>query len=396
MSLNQTPRGNRVHIGLFGQTNSGKSSLINALTGQQSALVSPISGTTTDPVYQAMEIHGIGPCVLIDTGGFDDKSELGKLRVDQTKLTLAKTDLAILVLTGQVSALEKEWVEQIKAKQIPIICVLNKIDELDEIGTLKGMIQEVLKMEVLAVSAHTGEGIGVLKEALIRSLPEAFEVVSITGHLVSPEDVVLLVMPQDLQAPKGRLILPQVQTIRDLLDRHCMVMCTTLEQYPKALASLKQPPQMIITDSQVFKAVYEGKPKESLLTSFSVLFAAYKGDLTTFVEGAKAINRLNPQSKVLIAEACTHAPLSEDIGREKIPKLLRKRIGESLTVQVVSGKDFPEDLSAYDLIIHCGACMFNRKHVMSRIEKANSQGVPISNYGVVLAELTGILDQISL
>jgi [FeFe] hydrogenase H-cluster maturation GTPase HydF len=235
-----------------------------------------------------------------------------------------------------------------------------------------------------------------LRQSLVRSVPEGFEQSSITDRWISPGDVVLLVMPQDIQAPKGRLILPQVQTIRDLLDHKCTVICTTADQLDSALSALANPPSLIITDSQVFPLVFAKKPPESRLTSFSVLFAAYKGDLQSFVEGAAAIDRLNEHSKVLIAEACTHAPLEEDIGRVKIPAMLRKRYGSSLTVDVVSGSDFPKDLTGYDLIIHCGACMFNKKHVMSRIAQAEAQGVPITNYGVTIAKVTGILEQVDL
>jgi [FeFe] hydrogenase H-cluster maturation GTPase HydF len=247
----------------------------------------------------------------------------------------------------------------------------------------------------LLVSAKTGEGIQKIRERLIRSLPEDYEKPDIVGHLVQPKDLVLLVMPQDIQAPKGRLILPQVQTIRDLLDHKALVVSCTTDCLDATLSALAYPPKLIITDSQVFKTVYEKKPKESLLTSFSVLFAEYKGDIEAFVSGAKAIDNLTEESHVLIAEACTHAPLTEDIGREKIPRLLRQKVGNGLTIDMVSGTDFPNDLSKYDLIIHCGACMFNRKYVLSRVEHAREQKVPITNYGVAIAKLMGILDKIT-
>lgn len=395
MSLTNTPSANRLHIGLFGKRNSGKSSLINALTNQDTALVSGVAGTTTDPVYKAMEIHGIGPCMFIDTAGFDDGGELGEMRVQKTKEALLKTDVALLLFSGDDFTLELEWLESLRKSKTPVIAVVNKADLLEDAGAFCRKVENQSKLKPAMVSAKSGEGVKALIEAIVREMPESFESESITGHLVSPNDVVLLVMPQDIQAPKGRLILPQVQTIRDLLDHKCVVVSTTVDLLEQSLEALKKPPKLIITDSQAFQAVYEKKPPESLLTSFSVLFAEYKGDIQEFVKGAEAIDSLTEQSHVLIAEACTHAPLAEDIGREKIPRALKKRFGDRLNVSVVSGVNFPEDLSGYDLIIHCGACMFNRKYVLSRIERAKSQGVPITNYGVALAKLTGILSKIT-
>ena len=396
MSLSSTPSANRVHIGLYGKRNSGKSSLINAITNQETALVSDFAGTTTDPVYKAMEIHGIGPCMLIDTAGFDDEGELGRLRVEKTRQALEKTDIAVLVFDGRPVTEEKEWLSLLKQKKTPILAVVNKLDLLENPQAYADTLKRDYGLSPVLVSTKTREGIDKVREELIRLLPEDYEQESITGHLVSQGDCVLLVMPQDIQAPKGRLILPQVQTIRDLLDHRCLVMSCTTDKLDEALSALKQPPKWIITDSQVFKTVYDKKPKESRLTSFSVLFANYKGDLSEFVPGAAAIERPPEHSKVLIAEACTHAPLSEDIGREKLPRMLRNKVGQGLAVDVVGGPAFPEDLSGYDLIIHCGACMFNRRHVMSRIDRAKSQGVPITNYGVAIAKLSGILDKIDL
>lgn len=398
MSLTSTPSANRLHIGIYGRRNSGKSSLINAITGQSIALVSDVPGTTTDPVYKAMEIHGIGPCMLIDTAGFDDEGELGKMRVEKTRAAVQKTDVAVLLFSTEDMTMETEWVEALTKKKTPIVPVISRKDvrEPGEIASLTEAAKKVLDIEPMIVSAKTGEGMEALKQAIIRAVPEDYERESITADLVSPDDVVLLVMPQDIQAPKGRLILPQVQTIRDLLDNRCVVFCCTADQLDRALRALAVPPDLIITDSQVFPLVYEKKPPESRLTSFSVLLAAYKGDLQSFVDGAAAIDNLNEHSKVLIAEACTHAPLEEDIGRVKIPAKLRQKYGKDLQVDIVSGADFPEDLATYDLIIHCGACMFNRKHVMSRIRKAQESGVPITNYGVTLAKLTGILDKVDL
>jgi len=397
MSLNDTPRSSRLHIGIFGKRNSGKSSLINAITGHQTALVSEYAGTTTDPVYKSMEIHPIGPCVLIDTAGFDDDGEIGELRVEKTREAAQKTDIALIVFTQDTEIdLEKEWIKEFKNKKIPTIAVLNKSDLINDIKAVSDYIEKSTGLKPIVVSARTKEGISQIHTAIMRHLPEHYDAKTITGGIVNDGDLVLLVMPQDIQAPKGRLILPQVQTLRELLDRKCIVLSVTTDKLDDALQTLSRPPAVIITDSQVFKIVYEKKPKESKLTSFSVLFAGYKGDLDYYVKSAAAIEKLTESSRVLIAEACTHAPLEEDIGREKIPRLLRKKVGEKLSIDLVSGTDFPKDLSPYDLIIQCGACMFNRKYVLSRIERAAEQNVPMTNYGIAIAYLSGILDKISL
>ena len=391
MSLQNTPSANRLHIALFGRRNSGKSSLINALTGQDTALVSDIPGTTTDPVSKAMEIHGIGPCVIIDTPGFDDEGTLGEMRIERTLKAIERTDIALLLCEETNLQVEAAWMQQLKAKNIPVILILNKSDIRKDISPL---IEQELGEKPLLVSAKEKQGMEDIHLAILEKLPQDFEQPSITGDLVSENDLVLLVMPQDIQAPKGRLILPQIQTMRELLDKKCLIMSCTTDKLPQTLQALARPPKLIITDSQVFKTVYEQKPAESLLTSFSVLMAGYKGDIRQFVEGASAIDRLTEHSRVLIAEACAHAPMTEDIGRVKIPRLLRKKIGEGLQIDMVSGSDFPKDLSGYDLIIHCGACMFNRKHVMNRLESASSQQIPMTNYGITLAHLMGILDKI--
>lgn len=398
MSLIDTPRASRLHIGIFGKRNSGKSSLINALTFQETALVSDVAGTTTDPVYKAMEIHGIGPCVFIDTAGFDDEGALGQMRLEKTKLAMEKTDIALVVCGDADVAEELAWIREFCQRSTPVLAIVNKTDILptETAESLRAAIRQESGLEPLMVSAKECAGIGQIREAMMRLLPEDDEVRSITGGLAAAGDLVLLVMPQDIQAPKGRLILPQVQTLRDLLDKKCIVISVTTDQLSAALASFKWPPKLIITDSQVFKTVYELKPKGSKLTSFSVLFANVKGDLPFFIKSAAVIDSLTETSRVLIAEACAHAPLNEDIGREKIPRLLRKRVGEKLAVTVVSGTDFPENLASYDLIIHCGGCMFNRKYVLSRIARARVDNVPMSNYGVVLAYLSGILDKIDL
>lgn len=397
LSLHDTPSANRLHIGVFGRTNSGKSSFINAFTRQNVAIVSEIAGTTTDPIYKAMEIPPLGACVIIDTAGFDDTTPLGDMRMEKTRLAAEKTELAVIFLTDENVEKELVWYQIFKERNIPVLFLISKSDKRtqSDIDVILSVIQKQTKELPLIVSSVTKEGIEQVKEALAQKIPENYGSYEITGNLVSKEDVVLLVMPQDIQAPKGRLILPQVQTIRELLDKKCIVMSVTTDCMEQALQALKQPPKLIITDSQIFGFVYEHKPKESMLTSFSVLFAAYKGDLPYYIEGAKVIDSLTEKSKILIAECCTHAPLTEDIGRVKIPNMLKKRFGEGITIDFVSGTDYPEDLKTYDLIIQCGACMFNRQYVLSRIDRAKSQHVPMTNYGITIAHITGILDKIS-
>lgn len=394
-SLNETPCSNRTHIGFFGKRNSGKSSLINALTGHHTVIVSDVPGTTTDPVFKSMEIHGIGPCVLIDTAGFDDVGELGRMRIEKTEQAAEKTDIAVVLFSGEDIAQETRQVQKFRAQNVPVIPVVSKSDTLPDPKSYAETVRTATGTEPLLLNSNDPAGVRALRDKLIQAAPDE-ERPTIVAHLVKEGDSVLLVMPQDIQAPKGRLILPQVQTLRELLDAQCIVTCTTTDKLDQALAALAKPPKLIVTDSQVFKTVYEKKPPESLLTSFSVLFAGYKGDLRYYVEGAARIDSLTPSSRVLIAECCTHAPLTEDIGRVKLPRMLRQRIGETLTVDMVSGSDFPEDLSGYDLIIQCGACMFNRRYVMSRINRAKAQDVPMTNYGVAIAYLTGILDKITL
>ena len=337
--------------------------------------------------------------------------------MQRTEDVLVKTDIGIVVLDGSgvlgsgqtwndvdgdTLQDERNWIRLLEEKKIPVIIAVNKMDLLGDAGDSAEKIvkdavgQEGSNYPVIAVSAESKSGLEELRKAIQQSVPEDLMRERILGTLVKQDDLVLLVMPQDIQAPKGRLILPQVQTIRELLDKKCLVMSVTTDKLEAVLKVLNEPPKLIITDSQVFGYVYEHKPAESMLTSFSVLFAAYKGDLPYYVEGAKQIDALTANSKVLIAECCTHAPLSEDIGRVKIPRMLKKRFGETLTVYIVSGMDFPQDLSNYDLIIQCGACMFNRKYVMSRIDRAREQEIPMTNYGVTIAHLTGILDKITM
>lgn len=396
--LNDTPNASRLHIGVFGRTNSGKSSLINKLTGQSVSIVSDISGTTTDLVYKAMEFHPLGPCVFIDTAGFDDESELAVKRIEKTKLAGEKTDIAIMVISAENNSFaencqELTWYEYFKKKNIPVIFIINKSDlSLENAKMLSAKIEEFTREKPLIISCINDKDTTEIKNALIRKIPQDYDTAFITGNLVTEDDVIMLVMPQDIQAPKGRLILPQVQTIRELLDRKCITICVTADKIKQGLSSLVKPPKLIITDSQVFPLVYETKPKESMLTSFSILFAAYKGDLTYYIEGAKAIDTLTENSRVLIAECCTHAPLAEDIGRVKIPNMLRKRFGKKLIIEHVSGTDFPKDLAKYDLIIQCGGCMFNRRYILSRIDRAKQQKIPMTNYGVTIAHITGILE----
>ncbi len=405
MSLNSTPVAVRLHIGIFGRRNSGKSSLINSITGQKLAIVSDFPGTTGDPVYKTMEINPIGPVVFIDTAGFDDEGELGQLRVEKTREAVKKTDIAILTLDGSSLAgeelkldLEKQWLDYLEGRNIPVIIVLNKGDLF--FGKEKEYVKrasDYFAREVLAVCSKDGKGLDQLRDALAsaREMQKSQDAETILGNLADQDDLVMLVMPQDKQAPKGRLILPQVQTIRELLDRRCTCVAATMEGFANALGALKESPKLIICDSQCVSQVYDMKPGDSVLTTFSILFARYKGDIEVFLDGVEALKRLKENSRVLIAEACTHAPLTEDIGREKIPALLRKKYGRNIEVQVVSGKDFPEDLTPYDLVIHCGGCMFNRKYMLDRIEQAKAQQVAITNYGMVMSYFGGILDKVN-
>ncbi|MCR5792320.1 MAG: [FeFe] hydrogenase H-cluster maturation GTPase HydF [Lachnospiraceae bacterium] len=395
--LDKTPSANRTHIVFLGAMNSGKSTLVNAFANQQIAIVSDVPGTTTDAVERAMEIHGVGPCVLVDTAGFDDKGELGELRVNATRKRAMEADVVVLLLTKDTLDTCKRWHDEFEKRNIPVIPVVNKIEEKEQKAFFETIEKERFgDVPVISTDAQKGIGVNDLKKAVVDAVATHKIARSITGDLVGKEDVVLLVMPQDKQAPEGRLILPQVQTIRELLDKTCVVISTTMDSFEAGLMALSKPPKLIITDSQVFDEVYQRKPKESLLTSFSVLFAAYKGDIEYYVESVKAIAGLTEQSKVLIAECCTHAPLEEDIGRVKIPAMLRKKVGSGLTVEVVGGRDFPDDLSDYDLIIQCGACMFGRNYVMARLSQAKEQKVPMTNYGITIAYMRGILDKIEI
>lgn len=387
-----TPTSERVHVSLFGRTNAGKSTLMNRLVGYDAAIVSPTAGTTTDPVQKAIEINGLGAAVVIDTPGLDDFTELGGERMARTAKVLDKTDIAVVLFTDEGGDAEYRIIEECRVREIATIVVLNQVDVLASKQAVADKIRERSKLDVLAVSALTGEGVDTLRAAIVslRSQEERL----ITEGFCKAGDRVLLVMPQDKAAPKGRLIQPQVQTIRELLDRGCIPICCTPDRMAEALAALGSAPELIITDSQAFNDVYSLKPEGSTLTSFSILFARYKGDIKLFVEGVKALENITESSRILIAEACTHTPQNEDIGRVKLPRILRKKFGEGLSIDIVGGAEYPEDLTKYDLVIHCGACMFNRRHVLSRIERARKQGVAITNYGVILAALGGIIDRV--
>ena len=398
----QTPSSHRVHIAFFGRCNSGKSSLINALTGQEVAIVSEMAGTTTDSVLKPIELPGVGATILIDTPGLDDNTPLGNQRKAQSLKALDKTDIAVVLFHDDDTSVEEALIAQLSARKTPIIGVISKCDTTQNRASLAAKVNDIIGSEPIALSATTREGIEQLL-ARLASLSQQ-ETRLITEGLCSAGDMVVLVMPQDAQAPKGRLIKPQVEVLRELLDRGCYTLCCTPEGLKASLNTLNTPPQLIITDSQVFASVNEiveeyrqqmERHQYPLLTSFSILFARYKGDINTFIEGGKKLLSLTPSSRILIAEACSHIPQNEDIGRVKLPLMLRRRIGDSLTIDIVGGNDFPTDLSQYDLVIHCGACMFNRRLVMSRVAQAQAQNIAITNYGIAIATLTGIIDKVA-
>ncbi|HHV83428.1 MAG TPA: [FeFe] hydrogenase H-cluster maturation GTPase HydF [Tepidanaerobacter syntrophicus] len=390
--MNDTPRGNRLHIGLFGRRNAGKSSLINAITGQETALVSDFPGTTTDPVYKAMELLPIGPVVFIDTAGLDDTGSLGELRIKKTLQVMDKTDIALMVFSAEYSDfdLEKKWCNELIKRNVPIIGVVNKIDERDIDIT---ELEKNFDFPFIKVSADKRINIGKLKEMIQENAPFDFELSTLLGDILTPKSIVILVMPQDIQAPKNRLILPQVQTIRDILDNNCMALAVKETELRELLASLKRKPDLVITDSQVFNIVSKIVPEDVPLTSFSIIMSRYKGEVGVMAMGAKAIDELKPGDKVLIEEACTHHPLKNDIGRQKLPALLESKAGGKLDIEIKIGQDFPEDLTPYSLILHCGACMLNRKQMITRIIRATEQGIPITNYGMAFAHAQGILDR---
>ena len=389
MSLNDTPSGERVHIGFFGRRNAGKSSLVNAVTGQDLSVVSEKKGTTTDPVRKAMELLPVGPVLIIDTPGYDDEGDLGKLRVKKTRQILNQTDLAVLVVdsTLGIGPADEELLGLFSEKSIPCLLVYNKED-------LKGqMDDEVVNVPTVHASAVTGKGIHELKESLARLGSRQARYAKLVGDLIGPRDLIMLVIPIDSSAPKGRLILPQQQVIRDILDHDGAAMCVKENDLPGMLAGLASPPALVITDSQVFEKVAKDIPEEIPLTSFSILMARYKGFLDMALTGVEAIDGLKDGDRILIAEGCTHHRQCEDIGTVKIPAWLSKRTGSRLEFETCSGRDFPEDLSRYSLIIHCGGCMLNEREVLYRMKCARDQGVPVTNYGIAIAFMKGILER---
>jgi len=405
MSLNETPRGVRVHLALFGKRNAGKSSVINAITGQETAIVSEVKGTTTDPVFKAMEILPIGPCVIIDTAGLDDVGELGELRIKKTLEILDITDVALLIvdIKAGISDDDRVILNKFKDKKKPLIVVLNKMDTMEnENKTLNGngkddpeeiasSLQEELNTPVVAVSALKKQGIKELKKAIISVIPENEDKFKLVGDLINPGDFVVLVTPIDKAAPKGRLILPQQQTIRDILESDAMAIVTKEYELRETLSNLAIKPRLVITDSQVFLKVAADTPKDILMTSFSILFARQKGDLTEFIRGAKAIDKLKDGDKILIAEGCTHHRQSDDIGSVKIPRWIRQRTGKLIEFEFSAGVTFTDDIKKYALIVHCGACMMNRTGMLSRVDIAKFHNVPIVNYGILIAYVQGLL-----
>jgi len=384
MSLNNTPASERIHIGIFGKRNAGKSSIINAITGQNLAIVSDVKGTTTDPVLKAMELLPLGPVVMIDTPGLDDEGELGKLRIQKAYQMLNKTDVAILVIDGSVGMTKEDMdiLERIKAKEIPYLIVMNKCDLLEDLIGLP---------EAIYVSAKDGKNIYELKEKIAEKAKREENERKIVGDLLKPLDFVVLVVPIDSSAPKGRLILPQQQTIRDILDAGAVAIVVKDTELKETLEKMAQPPALVITDSQAFAQVSKVVPKEVPLTSFSILFARYKGDLQTVANGACAIDTLEDGDVILISEGCTHHRQCEDIGTVKLPRLIKKRTEKNVTFEFTSGTEFPTDLSKYKMIIHCGACMLNEREMKYRLKCAEDAGIPITNYGIAIAHMTGIL-----
>jgi [FeFe] hydrogenase H-cluster maturation GTPase HydF len=395
MSLNETPRSVRTHIALFGKRNAGKSSIINALTGQDIAIVSDVRGTTTDPVYKSMEILPIGPCVLIDTAGLDDEGELGELRKEKTLSVLNKTDISIIVIdsTVGITNYDKSIINQIKNKKIPLIGVLNKIDAADIQDLDIEHMKKELKIPIIKVSALKRKGILELKNQIIAAQPQSEDKFKVIGDLINPGDFVVLVTPIDKAAPKGRLILPQQQTIRDILESDATAVVTKEFELRETLQNLGKKPKIVVTDSQAFLKVAADTPKDILMTSFSILFARCKGDLVELIKGVKAVKKLKDGDKVLIAEGCTHHRQSDDIGKVKIPRWIRQITGKKIDFEFSSGVSFTEEIKNYALIVHCGGCMLNRAAMLYRINTAKKFNVPIVNYGILIAYVQGILDR---
>ncbi|MBO5329373.1 MAG: [FeFe] hydrogenase H-cluster maturation GTPase HydF [Anaerotignum sp.] len=386
MSLNDTPMANRIHIGIFGKRNAGKSSIINAMTGQSLAIVSDVAGTTTDPVLKAMELLPLGPVVIIDTPGLDDVGELGLMRVQKAYQILNKTDIALVIIDGTVgvTAEDEKIIERIKAKNIPYLIVKNKADLFENVEEEKGAI---------SVSAATGQNIYELKESLGRLAPKEDESRKIVSDILQPNDFVVLVVPIDSAAPKGRLILPQLQTIRDVLEAGAAAIVTRDNELADTLKNLGKKPRLVITDSQVFGTVSKIVPDDVELTSFSILMARYKGDLEANVKGARALEHLKDGDKVLISEGCTHHRQCEDIGTVKLPRWIQEYTGKKLEFCFTSGTEFPLDLSEYALIVHCGGCTLNEREMKYRLKCAEDQNIPMTNYGICIAYLNGILER---
>lgn len=394
----QASNGNRTHIGIFGRVNAGKSSLMNCITNQPTSIVSSLPGTTTDVVKKAIEVHEIGPCVLLDTAGLDDETILGKQRIEKTEEALEKSDIAFLLFYQEDITIEKQFLETLKEKKIPVIGVLTHADQLEQEKREERItkLENQLHIPFVAVSSKSGWGLPVLRDLMIQTLKGTMKKRGMLDGMVEEEDTVVLVMPQDAEAPVGRLIQPQVMAIRELLDKHCIIVSVATEQFEPALAKLKEHPKLVIVDSQVFQQIAPLVPLDVQLTSFSILMAGLKGDIRYYAQSASSIEKLTENSRVLIAECCTHAPIEEDIGRVKIPALLRKKVGDGLQIEVKAGIDFPADASQYDLIIQCGGCMFNRRYIMNRIAHAKYAGVPMTNYGIAIAYLNGILQKVTL
>lgn len=384
MGLNDTPKSDRIHIGIFGKRNAGKSSIINAITSQNLAVVSKVKGTTTDPVQKAMELLPLGPVMIIDTPGIDDEGELGKMRVEKSYQVLNKTDIALLVVDGNVglTQCDKDLIEEIKKRKLPYLIILNKSDEVCNRYDFENSIW---------VSAETKENIWELKERISKLVPNENMTLKIIGDLLDPEDIVVLVVPIDSAAPKGRLILPQQQTIRDVLEAGAISVVTRDTELPQTLKALGKKPKIVVTDSQAFGKVKNDVPEDILLTSFSILFARYKGDLAEQIKAVKAIDNLKDGDYVLISEGCSHHRQCDDIGTVKIPRWLKEHSGKKINYEFSSGTEFPRDLSKYKAVIHCGGCTLNEKEMKHRISVAKEQNVPITNYGIFIAYTQGIL-----
>jgi [FeFe] hydrogenase H-cluster maturation GTPase HydF len=393
MTGRSAPRGMRLHVGIFGRRNVGKSSLLNAIVRQDVSIVSEVAGTTTDPVEKPMELLPLGPVLFVDTAGIDEQGGLGELRVQRTRQVLDRVDVGVVVVAETWGPFETALLGELRAKGAPVIVVLNKMDAWSPSAALLGELG-AMSIPHVRTSATRGEGISALREALLAAAPADFlDGRGILSDLVGPGGMAVLVVPIDKEAPKGRLILPQVQSIRDLLDADALCLVTKERELRAALERLKEPPQLVVTDSQAFLKVAADTPPSVPMTSFSVLFARHRGDLTTQVEGAVAIDRLVPGDRVLIAEACAHHPIGEDIGRVKIPRWLTQYVGGKLEFVTVQGHDFPDDPSGFQLVVHCGACTFNRREVLSRILRCRQAGVPITNYGLAIAFSLGIFER---